>query len=174
MNRFGVLLGSFPHLAARAPYACDLLSTQPNPCHHGGICYPLWDDFSCSCPVNTAGKACQELRWCELGPCPPGAQCLRLPRGFECRCSLTSHHPVQLGVSVGRWVGPEEEHRYTQLSREACGCFPQHEGWCNQPNTSVVNQGNLMTYPAPGFRGGGEMVAIATPDLHPGSCKADF
>uniref|UniRef100_A0A4W2I6P4 Protein crumbs homolog 1 n=1 Tax=Bos indicus x Bos taurus TaxID=30522 RepID=A0A4W2I6P4_BOBOX len=57
---------------------------EPNPCHHGGICYPLWDDFSCSCPVNTAGKACQELRWCELGPCPPGAQCLRLPRGFEC------------------------------------------------------------------------------------------
>ncbi|XFG08642.1 hypothetical protein AB1E19_012266 [Capra hircus] len=57
---------------------------EPNPCHHGGVCYPLWDDFSCSCPANTAGKACQELRWCELGPCPPGAQCLQLPRGFEC------------------------------------------------------------------------------------------
>ncbi|KAM9706788.1 protein crumbs homolog 1 [Dama dama] len=57
---------------------------EPNPCHHGGVCYLLWDDFSCSCPANTAGKACQELRWCELGPCPPGAQCLQLPRGFEC------------------------------------------------------------------------------------------
>uniref|UniRef100_A0A8C6D5H0 Crumbs cell polarity complex component 1 n=1 Tax=Moschus moschiferus TaxID=68415 RepID=A0A8C6D5H0_MOSMO len=57
---------------------------EPNPCHHGGVCYPLWDDFSCSCPANTAGKACQELRWCELSPCPPGAQCLQLPRGFEC------------------------------------------------------------------------------------------
>ncbi|XP_004285134.2 protein crumbs homolog 1 isoform X1 [Orcinus orca] len=57
---------------------------EPNPCHNGGICYSLWDDFSCSCPANTAGKACQEVRWCELSPCPPRAQCQGLPRGFEC------------------------------------------------------------------------------------------
>ncbi|XP_057585759.1 protein crumbs homolog 1 isoform X3 [Hippopotamus amphibius kiboko] len=57
---------------------------EPNPCHNGGVCYSLWDDFSCSCPVNTAGKACQEVRWCELRPCPPRARCQGMPQGFEC------------------------------------------------------------------------------------------
>ncbi|KAM5125119.1 LOW QUALITY PROTEIN: protein crumbs homolog 1-like [Callospermophilus lateralis] len=57
---------------------------KTNPCHNGGICYSLWDDFSCSCPANTAGKACEEVRWCELTPCPPSAQCRLVPKGFEC------------------------------------------------------------------------------------------
>ncbi|XP_047376883.1 protein crumbs homolog 1 [Sciurus carolinensis] len=57
---------------------------KTNPCHNGGICYSLWDDFSCSCPANTAGKACEEVRWCELSPCPPSAQCQLVPKGFEC------------------------------------------------------------------------------------------
>uniref|UniRef100_A0AC11DRB9 Crumbs cell polarity complex component 1 n=1 Tax=Ovis aries TaxID=9940 RepID=A0AC11DRB9_SHEEP len=84
----------FPNSTSSAAHSAVLVNVtegcpgdslcEPNPCHHGGVCYPLWDDFSCSCPANTAGKACQELRWCELGPCPPGAQCLQLPRGFEC------------------------------------------------------------------------------------------
>ncbi|KAF5914002.1 hypothetical protein HPG69_010160 [Diceros bicornis minor] len=58
---------------------------KSNPCHHGGVCYSLWDDFSCSCPANTAGKACEDVQWCELSPCPPGAQCQLVPQGFECR-----------------------------------------------------------------------------------------
>uniref|UniRef100_A0A8P0PE22 Crumbs cell polarity complex component 1 n=1 Tax=Canis lupus familiaris TaxID=9615 RepID=A0A8P0PE22_CANLF len=57
---------------------------KSNPCHNGGVCYSLWDDFSCSCPANTAGKACEQVQWCELSPCPPGAQCQAVPRGFEC------------------------------------------------------------------------------------------
>ncbi|KAM5125518.1 LOW QUALITY PROTEIN: protein crumbs homolog 1-like [Callospermophilus lateralis] len=57
---------------------------KTNPCHNGGICYSLWDDFSCSCPANTAGKACEEVRWCERSPCPPSAQCRLVPKGFEC------------------------------------------------------------------------------------------
>ncbi|MEJ1270124.1 crumbs family member 1 photoreceptor morphogenesis associated [Cricetulus griseus] len=55
-----------------------------NPCHNGGVCYSLWDDFSCSCPTNTAGKACEEVQWCHLSPCPPRAQCQLVPQGFEC------------------------------------------------------------------------------------------
>ncbi|XP_008046402.1 protein crumbs homolog 1 [Carlito syrichta] len=55
-----------------------------NPCHNGGACYSLWDDFSCSCPVNTTGKACEEVQWCRLRPCPPRAQCQLMPQGFEC------------------------------------------------------------------------------------------
>ncbi|KAK7810797.1 hypothetical protein U0070_009502 [Myodes glareolus] len=57
---------------------------KSNPCHNGGVCYSLWDDFSCSCPTHTAGKACEEVQWCQLSPCPPGAQCQLVPQGFEC------------------------------------------------------------------------------------------
>nr|XP_048717025.1 protein crumbs homolog 1 isoform X6 [Caretta caretta] len=55
-----------------------------NPCHNGGICYSIWDDFTCTCPPNTAGKACEEVKWCELSPCPHEAQCQLVHQGFEC------------------------------------------------------------------------------------------
>ncbi|KGL84172.1 Protein crumbs 1, partial [Tinamus guttatus] len=57
---------------------------KSNPCHNGGICYSIWDDFTCTCPPNTAGKACEEVKWCELGPCPHEAQCQPVRHGFEC------------------------------------------------------------------------------------------
>ncbi|NWT39850.1 CRUM1 protein, partial [Chroicocephalus maculipennis] len=55
-----------------------------SPCHNGGVCYSIWDDFTCTCPPNTAGKACEEVKWCELGLCPPEAQCQLVHQGFEC------------------------------------------------------------------------------------------
>uniref|UniRef100_Q8VHS2-2 Isoform 2 of Protein crumbs homolog 1 n=1 Tax=Mus musculus TaxID=10090 RepID=Q8VHS2-2 len=57
---------------------------KSNPCHNGGVCHSLWDDFSCSCPTNTAGRACEQVQWCQLSPCPPTAECQLLPQGFEC------------------------------------------------------------------------------------------
>ncbi|XP_053247460.1 protein crumbs homolog 1 [Podarcis raffonei] len=57
---------------------------QPNPCQNGGACYSIWDDFTCTCPPNTAGKACEEVKWCELSPCPHEAQCQLVHQGFEC------------------------------------------------------------------------------------------
>ncbi|KAM9613259.1 protein crumbs homolog 1 isoform 2-T2 [Trichechus inunguis] len=57
---------------------------KSNPCHNGGVCYSMWEDFSCSCPPNATGKACEEVQWCQLSPCPPKAQCLVVPQGFEC------------------------------------------------------------------------------------------
>ncbi|XP_028919839.1 protein crumbs homolog 1 isoform X2 [Ornithorhynchus anatinus] len=60
---------------------------KSSPCHNRGVCYSIWDDFTCSCPPNTAGKACEEVKWCELSPCPPEARCQLVPRGFECIAS---------------------------------------------------------------------------------------
>ncbi|XP_077012905.1 protein crumbs homolog 1 [Tamandua tetradactyla] len=57
---------------------------KSNPCHNGGVCHAVWNDFSCSCPPNTAGKTCEAAQWCELNPCPPKAQCRLVPHGFEC------------------------------------------------------------------------------------------
>lgn len=75
--------------------AVSSLSPQSNPCHNGGVCYSIWDDFTCTCPANTAGKACEEVRWCELGPCPPEARCQLVHQGFECR--YTSVIPIIFG-----------------------------------------------------------------------------
>ncbi|KYO34537.1 crumbs-like protein 1 isoform A [Alligator mississippiensis] len=57
---------------------------KSNPCHNGGICYSLWDDFTCTCPPNTAGKSCEQVKWCEHSPCPHEAQCQLVYQGFEC------------------------------------------------------------------------------------------
>ncbi|XP_034293358.1 protein crumbs homolog 1 isoform X2 [Pantherophis guttatus] len=54
------------------------------PCQNGGVCYSIWDDFTCTCPPNMAGKGCEEVKWCDLSPCPPEAQCLPVYQGFEC------------------------------------------------------------------------------------------
>ncbi|KAE8610927.1 hypothetical protein XENTR_v10012282 [Xenopus tropicalis] len=68
---------------------------NPSTCHNGGICYPVWDDFVCSCPPNTTGKACEDLMWCQLTQCPPGSVCQTVPSGYECTTSVvfngTSH-----------------------------------------------------------------------------------
>ncbi|XP_003944187.2 protein crumbs homolog 1 isoform X1 [Saimiri boliviensis] len=64
---------------------------KSNPCHNGGVCHSLWDDFSCSCPANTSGKACEEAQWCGLSPCPPRAQCQLVPQGFECIANAVFH-----------------------------------------------------------------------------------
>ncbi|XP_069020772.1 protein crumbs homolog 1-like [Embiotoca jacksoni] len=60
-----------------------------NPCLNGGVCYSMWDDFICSCPPNTAGQRCEEVKWCELSPCPATAVCQLLSTGFECLSNVT-------------------------------------------------------------------------------------
>ncbi|KAM6920020.1 protein crumbs homolog 1-like [Lycodopsis pacificus] len=64
--------------------ACDV-----NPCLNGGVCYSMWDDFTCNCPPNTAGQRCEEVKWCELSPCPATAVCQPLSQGFECLSNVT-------------------------------------------------------------------------------------
>ncbi|XP_061884400.1 protein crumbs homolog 1 isoform X1 [Entelurus aequoreus] len=55
-----------------------------NHCLNGGMCYSLWDDFNCTCPPSTAGRRCEEVRWCDLSPCPTLAECKMLNQGYEC------------------------------------------------------------------------------------------
>ncbi|XP_055363925.1 protein crumbs homolog 1 isoform X3 [Betta splendens] len=60
-----------------------------NPCLNGGLCYSMWDDFTCTCPPSTAGRRCEEVRWCELAPCPADAECRTLSQGYECFANAT-------------------------------------------------------------------------------------
>ncbi|KAM4629361.1 protein crumbs homolog 1 [Polymixia lowei] len=66
-------------------YACS-----GNPCLNGGVCYSVWDDFICTCPPSTAGRRCEEVRWCELTPCPIDTECrMILNQGYECYANAT-------------------------------------------------------------------------------------
>ncbi|XP_063747003.1 protein crumbs homolog 1 isoform X1 [Eleginops maclovinus] len=60
-----------------------------NPCLNGGLCYSMWDDFTCTCPPKTEGRHCEEVRWCELAPCPPDSECRMLNQGYECYSNAT-------------------------------------------------------------------------------------
>ncbi|KAL7879418.1 hypothetical protein SRHO_G00016720 [Serrasalmus rhombeus] len=64
-------------------------SCSKNPCLNGGVCYSMWDDFTCSCPPNTAGRRCEEVKWCDLSPCPSTAACQTHSQGFECATNAT-------------------------------------------------------------------------------------
>ncbi|CAL8319116.1 unnamed protein product [Arctogadus glacialis] len=57
------------------------------PCLNGGVCDPRGED--CSCPPGAAGRRCEEVRWCELSPCPSSAVCASLPHGFQCLSNVT-------------------------------------------------------------------------------------
>ncbi|KAM4739821.1 protein crumbs homolog 1 isoform 2-T2 [Anableps anableps] len=60
-----------------------------NPCLNGGICFSEWDDFTCTCPSSTAGRRCEEVKWCDLSPCPTAAECKMLQQGYECYSNAT-------------------------------------------------------------------------------------
>lgn len=55
----------------------------------------MWDDFVCNCPPNTAGRRCEEVKWCELSPCPDTAACQLRSQGFECECPGTGICPSE-------------------------------------------------------------------------------
>ncbi|KAM8930636.1 protein crumbs homolog 1 [Pelodytes ibericus] len=68
---------------------------ESSPCQNKGICRSVWDDFTCTCPLNTTGKACEDLNWCQITECPPGTVCRPVHGGYECAASAvfrgTSH-----------------------------------------------------------------------------------
>ncbi|KAB1258545.1 Protein crumbs-like protein 1 [Camelus dromedarius] len=132
----------FPNSTSKAAHSAVLANVtrgcpgdnvcEPNPCYNGGVCYALWDDFSCACPANTAGKTCQDLRWCELGPCPPGARCQQVPGGFECR--VAAYHcrcePGYTGVNCEVGV----DHCQSHQCANGATCVSHAEGYsCRCP-----------------------------------------
>ncbi|XP_057697225.1 protein crumbs homolog 1 isoform X1 [Corythoichthys intestinalis] len=72
-----------------------------NPCLNGGMCYSMWDDFTCACPPSTAGRHCEEVRWCELSPCPADAECKMLQQGYECYSNTTFFNDSTVLVYTG-------------------------------------------------------------------------
>ncbi|KAM9761819.1 protein crumbs homolog 1 isoform 1-T1 [Menidia menidia] len=60
-----------------------------NPCLNGGMCFSKWDDFTCTCPPSTSGRRCEEVKWCDLSPCPSDAECRMLNHGYECYSNAT-------------------------------------------------------------------------------------
>ncbi|KAM3604469.1 uncharacterized protein V6R79_011456 [Siganus canaliculatus] len=90
----------YPIAAPVASYSLDRLvnvargcsgddACAVKPCLNGGVCYSMWDDFICNCPPNTAGRRCEEVKWCELSPCPTTAVCQAGPQGFDCLSNVT-------------------------------------------------------------------------------------
>ncbi|KAM9790328.1 protein crumbs homolog 1-like [Syngnathus typhle] len=76
-------------LTSVAPGCSSDNACMVNPCLNGGVCYSMWDDFTCNCPPNTAGQRCEEVKWCELSPCPTSTVCHQSSRGFECLSNVT-------------------------------------------------------------------------------------
>ncbi|XP_068174900.1 protein crumbs homolog 1 [Antennarius striatus] len=62
---------------------------RSNPCLNGGMCFSTWDDFACTCPPKTTGRRCEEVKWCELSPCPTNTECRMLSQGYECYSNAT-------------------------------------------------------------------------------------
>ncbi|KAG7259474.1 hypothetical protein CRUP_037136 [Coryphaenoides rupestris] len=58
-------------------------TSNAQPCLNGGLCLSTWDDFSCACPVHTAGRAVRRSGGARRLP----ARRLRVqdaPPGYEC------------------------------------------------------------------------------------------
>uniref|UniRef100_A0A3Q2D1L8 Crumbs cell polarity complex component 1 n=1 Tax=Cyprinodon variegatus TaxID=28743 RepID=A0A3Q2D1L8_CYPVA len=84
-------VGSYPlDLMEKVIAGCSGDNTcTRNPCLNGGICFSEWDDFTCTCPSSTAGRRCEEVKWCELSPCPAASECKMLQQGYECYSNAT-------------------------------------------------------------------------------------
>ncbi|XP_030630629.1 protein crumbs homolog 1-like [Chanos chanos] len=95
-------------LAKVTPGCTSDNSCSSNPCQNGGVCYSMWDDFTCSCPPNTAGQRCEEVKWCELSPCPSTAICRAHSLGFECIANIT----LRDDSSIITFRGNGKIHRY--------------------------------------------------------------
>ncbi|XP_075930971.1 protein crumbs homolog 2-like [Petromyzon marinus] len=62
---------------------------RASPCMHGGTCTVTWNDFTCECPHDYAGKTCERQLWCALWPCPASSLCHDVHNGFECVSNVT-------------------------------------------------------------------------------------
>ena len=56
-----------------SPLIADINDCSQNPCHNGGSCRDLVNDFYCDCKNGWKGKTCHSRKWWPAGilPCLP-------------------------------------------------------------------------------------------------------
>nr|XP_026691416.1 MAM and LDL-receptor class A domain-containing protein 1-like [Ciona intestinalis] len=66
---------------------CDYEACFIAPCQHGGTCVAEGSQYSCLCPTDFSGPACEIYGQCETNPCQNGGVCEIGSNGdFECIC----------------------------------------------------------------------------------------
>ncbi|XP_053551464.1 protein crumbs homolog 2 [Bombina bombina] len=68
------------------------------PCHNGGSCIDLVNEFRCDCTLGFTGVACSiNIDDCENNPCENGATCQDEVAGYRCLCPETTADGITWG-----------------------------------------------------------------------------
>nr|XP_026693146.1 protein crumbs homolog 1 isoform X3 [Ciona intestinalis] len=68
-------------------------SLYSNPCHNGGDCDVIFNDYMCNCTDTWKGRNCDVPVFCKQITCPGPLQCIDLKHGgFECIGAATFDH----------------------------------------------------------------------------------
>ena len=81
----------------------DVDECSSNPCQNGGTCTDEIANFTCTCPLEYAGRYCEQRIWCNPNPCWNNGTCRENGSSYTCSCH---HHIMALVVSTGMAAYP--------------------------------------------------------------------